>query len=189
MKQQVTTIAESRKKEVKKQKKQPIKLGKKIRNLNIDLGTNLFILLMLLVVFNCVFIISALMLAHWINIWWVWLIDLVVSILCVVYSVCSYLYCVKNYCFALYENCLVLNSMWYYNTVIELKLVKQVEVKTGFWDRVFGRGTCTLVLRLNDESQTKIKLYFLKENIAQLKDELYRVILASKGAKNRKNAN
>lgn len=180
MEKRVSTIAKSRKNELKKQKKQPIKLGKKIRNLNIDLSTNLFILLMLLIVFNCVFIISALMLAHWINIWWVWVIDLAVSILCVVYSICSYLYCVKNYRFVLYENCLVLNSMWYYNTIIELKQIKQVEVKIGFWDKVFGRGTCTLILRLNDELQTKIKLYFLKENCTKLKDELYETILLSK---------
>ncbi len=161
-----------------KQKEQlpEIKIGATIRDLKIDLSTNLFILGLLLIVFNCVFIISAFMLAYWINLWWVWLIDITLVIYCVTHSVCSYFYNKKNYHFTLHTNCLVLNSMWYYNTVIDYKLIKEIKVKTGFWDRIFGRGTCTLTIYLKNEMQAKINLYFLKENPTQLYNELWAII-------------
>ena len=119
------------------------------------------------------------MLARWINIWWVWLIDLVLVAYGIVRSLYTFIYSMKNYHFALHENCLVLNSMWYYNTVIDFKSIKEIKTKIGFWDKIFGRATCTLTLLLNDELQTKINLYFIKENPTSLYNELSEIVNAN----------
>ena len=172
-------IALHKQKTCKKSKKIQFKTGNKIRDLSIDLNVNLFILGMLLIVFNCVFIISALLLAHWINLWWVWFIDFVLVIFCILHSIANFVYNSKNYHFTLHENCMVLNSMWFYNTIIDLRQIKEIKTKIGFWDKLFGRGTCTLTLLLSDEFQTKINLYFLKEDPTNLYNELWAIINAN----------
>lgn len=172
MEKQPKTIFVAKKKTLKKKKDNEIFVGEKIRDLKIDLNINLFILSVLLIVFNCVLIISALMLAHWIDIWWVWLIDIIISIFCVAHSVNTFFANRKNYKFSLHKNCLVLNSMWYYNTKIDYSLIRKINTKIGFWDKAFGRGTCSLVIYLKDDLRTRINLYFLKEDPVKLYNEL-----------------
>lgn len=160
-----------------KRVKQQIQVGAKIRDLKIDLSTNLFILALLLIVFNCVFICSALLLAYWINIWWVWLIDIIIALYCAFYSLATFVYYnSNNYYYSLHENCLVLNSIRYDNTIIEYKMIKQIKTKIGFWDKIIGRGTCTMTMYLNDDAQTKIKIYFIKENATQLYNEIWTIV-------------
>ena len=163
------------KRKIKKKKKRKLdefNKGERIRDLKIDMPVNLLILGLMLFIFNCVFGVCAGLLMYWIRITWVWIIDLLLIVFALIDTIISFFYYKRNYYFRIYENCLLLNSIWYSNAIIEYKNIKSINIKCGFWDKVFGRGTCTLKIFLNDESRNKITLYFLKEDIQQLSKEL-----------------
>lgn len=154
-------------------KKKPIfNKGNKIRNIEVDVKSHLRILAGLLIVFNLFLVDCAIFLAIFINLWYVWLIDILLVLLCVIRSVFTYLNGSKNFCYTLYENCIYLDSIWYDKTIIEYKLIKNIKFKIGFLDKIFGKRTHTLTILLDDELQTKINLYLIKESPESLIEEV-----------------
>ena len=174
-------------------KKKPIfNKGNKIRNIHVDVKSHLIILASLLIVFNLFLVACAISLAVFINRWYVWLIDILLVLLCLLKSIFTYLNGAKNFCYAIYENCIYLDSIWYDKTIIEYKLIKNIKFKVGFLDKMFGKKTHTLIILLNDELQTKINLYLIKESPENLIEEISKnssIMFKQKSAQNKTTEN
>ena len=155
-----------------KKQKQVFNKGNKIRDIVIDSKSHLAILASLLVIFNAFLIVCAILLASMLNVWYVWLIDFLLVLFCVVKSILTYVKGSKYFCYSLYENCIYLDSIWYDKTIIEYKLINRIKFKTGLLDNFFGKKTHTLTLFLDDELQTKVNLYLIKEKPENLIEEI-----------------
>ncbi len=157
---------------MKKAKQPEFDKGEKIRDLKIDKSLNMGIMGVSLILLNCFLAYSAIMLAIWINFWFVWVLDCFIVAFCLYKSIHTFFHTSKTYKFSLYSNCVALNSLWLDNMVVQYNQIKKIKIRTSFPDRIFRHGTCTLTIFLNDELNNKISLYFLKENPQKLMLEL-----------------
>ncbi len=155
-----------------KKKKQIFNKGKKIRNIQIDAKIHLRILAILLILFNLFLFVCAVSMAVMLNVWYVWVLDIVLVTFCLVKSIVTYLKGVKQFGYALYENCIYLDSILYDSSIVEYQLIKNIKFKTGILDKLFGKKTYTVTLYLNDEIQTKVNLYLIKEDPDKLFEEI-----------------
>lgn len=153
-------------------KKEKFEIGNKIREIKVDNKQNSTILGVCLLIFNLFFIASAILLAYWINFWIIWVLDVLIVLFCVSRSIYTFIYSKKKHSYAIYENCLILNTVWYDNAIMDFNSINRIKMKVGFVDKWFRRGTHTLTIYLNDEIQTKINLYFIKEDPKTLIDEI-----------------
>lgn len=148
---------------MKKQKK-VFNKGQKLGEIQVNSTCHLKILATLLVVFNLFLIVAAIAVAVLINHWIIYTLDVLIVAFCLLRSFSTYFVGGKQFCYALYENCIFLDSIWYDSTIIEYSIIKRIKFRVGFLDKLFGKNTCTLTLFLNDALQSKVNLYFVKED-------------------------
>ena len=75
----------------------------------------------------------------------------------------------------LYNNALVINSIWF-NIVVDLKDICEIKVKESMLDKMFNIDTKSLEIRIVANRRKKFTLHFIEEDAEKLKWEILKTI-------------
>ena len=153
-------------------KRKEFDIGKKVKEINVDYNQKFFIHAVLLVIFNLLLLIATITLGCLINVWYIWLIDILMIISCFITSVCNFTHAKARYKYTICTNGIMLNSMWYDNMAVDYKLIKRIKMGSRFIDRIASRGTYTITIFLRDDLKSKLTLYFVKDDMMKIKQSI-----------------
>ncbi|MBR6778614.1 MAG: hypothetical protein IKM43_00460 [Clostridia bacterium] len=142
----------------------------KIRDIEIDKQKHLLELGLLIVLFNLFLIGAVTRLGTYINVWYVWLINGILTIYCIIHSIVTMIRQYKNNKYQLFKDKIVVNSIWY-ATEVEYKEIVRMESKLTFLDKFATKHTCSLVI-IFGQDRHRIVLHRITEDINKLIKEI-----------------
>ncbi len=154
-----------------KNKQEEFKIGKFIREIEIDEHQHLFWLGVFLILANIFLLFAVIYLVVQFMKWYIWILDICILVFCIVQSVRTYKNAKKIRVYAIHENCLIIKSLMY-DTVIDLAQVFEVKRKKTLYDWLSKKGVRSLELLIKSRSRDKIILRFINEDIDKLAQEL-----------------
>lgn len=154
-----------------KNKQEEFKIGKFIREIEIDEHQHLFWLGVFLILANIFLLFAVIYLVVQFMKWYIWILDICILVFCIVQSVRTYKNAKKIRVYAIHENCLIIKSLMY-DTVIDLAQVFEVKRKKTLYDWLSKKGVRSLELLIKSRSRDKIMLRFINEDIDKLAQEL-----------------
>ena len=116
-----------------KNKQEEFKIGKFIREIEIDEHQHLFWLGVFLILANIFLLFAVIYLVVQFMKWYIWILDICILVFCIVQSVRTYKNAKKIRVYAIHENCLIIKSLMY-DTVIDLAQVFEVKRKKTLYD-------------------------------------------------------
>lgn len=159
----------------KKTKEQEIVLGKEIRNVKINEKQHFLLFVSMLLFFNLLMLASVWFLLMFLNSWYNWVIC--VALLIVVFSMSFKVYRdtkVFHRC-KLYDNAIVINSIWF-NLIVGLNEICELNVKETFLDKIFKLNTKSLEVKIIGRRRRKFTIHFIEESVVKLKAEILKLI-------------
>lgn len=157
--------------------KNEIRVGKKIRDIDVDLYQHFFVLNTMLVTFNVLLTFALIYMCVKMQYWYVYLIGGVLFILITIYSILTHKKAVFKY--SLHENSIVILTI-FRKEIINLADIASVSAKKTFIDKMFKRGSCTIVLKTNSYINKKYYLYYLNEDGEELCEQIKGLIEKTK---------
>lgn len=157
--------------------KNEIRVSKKIRDIDVDLYQHFFVLNTMLVVFNIFLTVALIYMCVKMQYWYIYVIGGVLFVLITVYSILTHKKAVFKY--SLHENSIVILTI-FRKEIINLADIASVSAKKTFIDKMFKRGSCTIVLRTNSYINKKYCLYYLNEDGEELCEQIKGLIEKTK---------
>ena len=159
----------------KKNQYPEVELGTKLRNVKINQKQHFLLFVTLMVVFNMLLLMSVWFVLINLNTWYNWVICIVIVFIC--WGLSLRAYCnVKNFhtC-TLYDNALVVNSIWF-NFEVDVKNICGITVKETVLDKIFKTQTKSLEINIIGCRRKKFTLHFIEEDVEQLKWEILKLV-------------
>ena len=158
-----------------KQKVEEVVLGNKTRDVQINQRQHFLLYVSMLIMFNVLLISSAWFVLIYLTEWYYWVICLVIVGVCLGLSFRNYLN-IKNFhkC-ELYENAVVIDSIWF-NFKVDLIYICEINVKESFLDRMFKHNTKSLEIKILGHKRKHFTIHFIEENAVKLKQEITMLI-------------
>lgn len=165
---------------MKKEKKQKVKveeliLGKKIRDVKINERQHFLLFVSMLILFNFLMMFSVGFILIYLEIWYNWVICFAILALSFGLSFKSYRDIKTFHKCELYDNALVINSIWF-NFKVELKNIYEMRVKVSVLDKFFKLNTKSLEVKILGSRRKKFTIHFIEENAVNLKQEITSLI-------------
>ena len=157
--------------------KNEIRVSKKIRDIDVDLYQHFFVLNTMLVVFNIFLTVALIYMCVKMQYWYIYVIGGVLFVLITVYSILTHKKAVFKY--SLHENSIVIFTI-FRKEIINLADIVSVSAKKTFIDKMFKRGSCTIVLKTNSYINKKYCLYYLNEDGEELCEQIKGLIEKTK---------
>lgn len=159
----------------KRNKFPDIILGTKIRDVQINQKQHFLFFVAMIIIFNIVLMFSVGYVLTHLYAWYNW-------VLCFALMFASWGLSFRAYSAVkvfhkceLYDNALVVNSIWF-NTIVDLKDVCEIKVKESFLDKLFKINTKSLQIKLVANRRKKFTIHFIEEDAEKLKWEILKTI-------------
>lgn len=159
---------------MKKKKKvqyRDVKLGNKIRDVEINQKQHFLFFVAMIIVFNLILMFSVGFVLVHLNTWYNWVICFGILFLAWGLSFKAYRDVQVFHKCELYDNALVINSIWF-NIVVDLKDICEIKVKESRLDKMFKIGTKSLEIRIVANRRKKFTIHFIEEDTEKLKWEI-----------------
>ena len=165
---------------MKKEKKQKIDvedfpLGKKVRDVKINEKQHFLMFVSVLIFFNLLMLVSVWFVLIYLNRWYNWVICIAIVAVLFLLSFKSYRDIKSFHKCELYDNALVIKSIWF-EIKVELKDIYEMNVKETRLDKIFNLGTKSLEVKILGRSRKKFTIHFIEENAVKLKQEITMMI-------------
>lgn len=157
--------------------KNEIRVSKKIRDIDVDLYQHFFVLNTMLVTFNMLLTFALIYMCVKMQYWYIYLIGGVLFILITIYSILTHKKAEFKY--SLHENSIVIFTI-FRKEIINLADIVSVSSKKTLIDKIFKRGSCTIVLRTNSYINKKYYLYYINEDGEELCEQIKALIEKTK---------
>ncbi|MBQ9795598.1 MAG: hypothetical protein IJW36_01370 [Clostridia bacterium] len=163
---------------MKKKKKERIpelKLGTKIRDVNTNQKQHFLLFVAMMLLFNMMLLFSVWFVLIILNTWYNWVICFALIFICWGLSFRTYRN-IKNFhkC-ELYDNALVINSIWF-NLQVDLKNICEIKVKVSVLDKIFKLNTKSLEIHMVASRRKKFTIHFIEEDAEKLKWEILKLV-------------
>lgn len=165
------------KKERKNKKKQykEVVLGNKIRDVKVNERQHFLLFVSTLIFFNLLLLISVWFVLKHLNNWYNWVICFVLIGVCFWFSLKTYREIKSfNKC-ELYDNAIVINSIWL-NFKVAFSDVCEINVKETKLDKILKLKTKSLEVKILNNKRSKFTIHFIEENALKLKHEITMLI-------------
>jgi len=163
-----------------KKKKQKIEveefvLGKKIRDVKINERQHFLLFVSMLILFNLILLASVWFVLIYLNRWYNWVICIAILAVIFSFSFKTYLDIKTFHKCELYDNALVIKSIWF-NLKVDLKDIYEMNVKESKLDKLFKINTKSLEVKILGHRRKKFTIHFIEENAVKLKQEITMMI-------------
>lgn len=152
-----------------------VNYGNKIKDIEINKKHYLIQTLIFLVIFNLMLACSLVYASLCIKAWYITTFSVLIFVGCIVWSVFTFLKAKNIKKYELYENVLVVNSLWK-NALIDLSKVIKIQSKNYKHSSDFKTVTFTL----QSVYPQKISLHFVKEDVENLINEITNLVNKTK---------
>lgn len=152
-----------------------VNYGNKIKDIEINKKHYLIQTLIFLVIFNLMLACSLVYASLCIKAWYITTFSVLIFVGCIVWSVFTFLKAKNIKKYELYENVLVVNSLWK-NALIDLSKVIKIQSKNYKHSSDFKTVTFTL----QSVYPQKISLHFVKEDVEKLINEITNLVNKTK---------
>jgi len=165
----------NKKNKKEKQVAQPLVLGEKIRDIKINERQHFLMFSFMLIFFNMLLVASVGFVLVYLNTWYNWVICFAILLSSFGISFKTYLN-IKNFhkC-EIYNNALVLNSIWN-NISVALKDIYEITVKETRLDRLFKLNTKSLEIKILNHRRKKFTIHFIEEDVNDLRFEILKIM-------------
>lgn len=157
--------------------KDEIRVSKKIRDIDVDVYQHFFVLNTMLVAFNVFLTFALIYMCVKLQYWYIYLIGGVLFVLITVYSILTHKK--ADFRYSLHENAIVIFTI-FRKDIINLADIASVSAKKTVIDKVFKRGSCTIVLKTNSYINKKYYLYYINEDGEELCEQIKALIEKTK---------
>lgn len=149
--------------------------GNKIKDVKINEKQHFLLFISILILFNVILLASTIFVLVFLTKWYNWVLCVIIWITCSWFSFKAYRD-EKNYhkC-ALYENAIVVNSIWF-NIVVDLKNIYDIKIKESILDKAFKINTLSMELYLINSKRKKFTIHFIEEDTEKLKAEIFELV-------------
>ena len=130
-----------------KQEIKEVKLGKKIRDIQINERQHFLLYVSVLVLCNALLIGSAWFVLFYLTAWYNWVICISVVVASAIFSFKSYLNIKDFHKCSLHDNAISIKSIWFYLNV-ELSDIYEMKVKESSLDKMFNLNTKSLEIKI-----------------------------------------
>jgi hypothetical protein len=159
------------KKEKKATENKDFVLGKKLKSVKMNEKQHFLLFVSMLILFNLILAFSVGFILIYLDFWYNW-------VICFAFLILSFALSFKYYrdtkifnkC-ELYDNALVMNSIWF-NFKVEFKYIYEMRVKVSALDKFFKLNTKSLEIKILGHKRKKFTLHFIEENAVNLKHEI-----------------
>lgn len=156
----------------KSKKKIPeLVLGEKIRDVNINQKQHFLLFVSMIIFFNLLLLFSVGFVLLFLNTWYNWVICFAIIFICWALSFKTYRDIKSFHKCELYDNALVINSIWF-NLKVDLKDICEIKVKTSILDKIFKIDTKSLEIHIIAHKRKRFTLHFIEEDAEKLKWEI-----------------
>ena len=159
------------KKKKKKEQIPELVLGKKIRDVQINQKQHFLLFIAMLLLFNMLLLYSVWFVLMNLNTWYNWVICFGIIFICWWLSFKTYRDVKSFHKCELYDNALVINSIWF-NLKVDLKNICEIKVKESVLDKMFKINTKSLEVRMIASRRKKFTIHFIEEDAEKLKWEI-----------------
>ncbi len=163
-------------------KKEELRIGNKVREIEIDRTQYVTYLRVMLAIFNLFLLAGVIALVVYINRWYIYIIDILIVAYCIYRSAAIVHSAKTKHGYTLYSNAIIANSLWY-DTAVDLSTIYKVVERKTLLDRITKRGTHSIIIYFKDGGYYQIKLYNLTENVDELINEIMRLSLETRAEK------
>lgn len=153
--------------------KDEIRVSKKIRDIDVDLYQHFFVLNTMLVAFNIFLTFALIYMCVKLQYWYIYLIGGVLFVFITIYSILTHKK--ADFKYSLHENSIVIFTI-FRKEIINLADIVSVSAKKTVIDKLFKRGSCTIVLKTNSYINKKYYLYYINENGEELCEQIKALI-------------
>ncbi len=158
-------------KKKKKEQRPELVLGEKIRDIQINQKQHFLMFVSMLILFNMFLLFSVGFVLIYLNTWYNWVICFGIIFLCWWLSFKTYRDVKSFHKCELYDNALVINSIWF-NLKVDLKDICEIKVKESVLDRLFKINTKSLEVHIIANKRKKFTIHFIEEDAEKLKWEI-----------------
>jgi len=155
----------------KKQKEPKFIPGEKIKEIKFDKAQHVFELSLAVMIFATILLTAIISLGALVHKWYVWLICGLVLVYFVVHSTIFIIKTAKTPKYVLYDNCIILNSIWNYRCIKLNSIISVEPIKTIF-DKIQREEMNSIVVRYMDNGLKKAILHCVTENIDDVFNEI-----------------
>ncbi len=164
------------KKEKKEKVKQPeLVLGEKIKDVKINQKQHFLLFVSMIIFFNLLLICAVGFVLVYIDRWYNWVLCFVLIGLSFGLSFRTYRNIKTFHACTLYDNALVINSIWF-EIVVDLKNIYELQVNRSVLDRIFRLETHSLEVKMLNSRRKKFTIHFIEENAVRLKQKIIQQI-------------
>ena len=162
-------------KKEKKIKYPEVVLGNKIRDVKINQKQHFLLFVAMIIVFNILLLFSVWFVLMNLNFWYNWVICFAIIFLCWGLSFKTYRDIKTFHKCELYDNALVINSIWF-NIKVDLKNICEIKVKESVLDKLFKINTKSLEIHMVAMRRKKFTIHFIEEDAEKLKWEILKIV-------------
>ncbi len=155
----------------KKDKKPEFKVGKRIKEIQIDKKQHVVELSFAVSIFAVLMLGGLISLGAMVNRWYVWFICGILLLYFITHAVISIIKASRNPKYLLCENCLIVNSIWHFG-IVKLDTIQKMEIKTTIFDNIQKDGMQSLAIYYKDNEMRKITLHSITEDLNALVEEI-----------------
>ena len=163
---------------VKKQKPlldTDIVVGDKVKEVKINERQHFLMFVSMLIFFNLLLIVSVYFVLYYIDRWYNWVLCFAILGVSAWLSFRTYQKTKVFHRCTIHTNAIVINSIWF-NRVIELKNIYELNVKTSFLDKIFKLNTNSLEVKIMNNKRKKFTIHFIEENAVKVKQKIINLI-------------
>ncbi len=165
---------------MKKPKKEKVKepelvLGEKVKDIKINQKQHFLLFVAMIIFFNLLLISAVGFVLVYLDRWYNWVLCFVLIGVSFGLSFRTYRNIKTFHTCTLYENALVINSIWFEITV-DLKKIYELKVKRSFLDKIFRLDTHSLEVKMMNNRRKKFTIHFIEENAVKLKQKIIQLI-------------
>ena len=146
-------------------------LGTKIRDVVINQKQHFLLFVSMLIMCNLFLLLSIWFVLINLNTWYNWVICFMIIFLCWGLTFKAYRDIKSFHKCSLYDNALVVNSIWF-NLKVDLKNICEIKVKESIFDKLFKINTRSLEIHIIASKRKKFTLHFIEEDAEKLKWEI-----------------
>lgn len=161
-------------KKKKEQEAPELVLGKKIRDVSINQKQHFLLFVSMLILFNLLLLVSVWFVLMNLNTWYNWVVCFAILFACWYFSFKTYVAIKSFHRCMLYDNALVVNSIWF-NLKVDLKNICEIKVKASVLDKMFKLNTKSLEIHIIASRRKKFTIHFIEEDAEKLKWEILKL--------------
>ena len=159
----------------KKEQKEELVLGEKIREVKINEKQHFFLFVSMLVFVNLLLVASVWFVLLYLNSWYNWVLCMFLLGGSFGFSLGAYRKIKHFHQCEIYNNAISINSIWFVISV-ELSKIHELNIKESILDKIFKLNTKSLEFKIHGQRRKKFTLHFIEEDVVKLKQELTQLI-------------